>query len=282
MKEYSSDFSIDIDKVIASKSPKAAKFIPGFAVSFIKRLIHQREINEILSANRGVEGCDFVKNALKYMNISYHATYVNEQALDERKRYIFVSNHPLGGLDGLVLMAVLGSKFRQIKFVVNDFLMYIKPLEPLFVPVNKVGSMGKEYIDPFHEAYSSDCQILYFPAGLCSRRINGEITDVEWKKSFIKHAVRYGREVVPIFFGGKNSDFFYRLANVRKRLGIKFNIEMCFLPDEMFRQENSTHEVVIGEPVAIDSELPGREMAAMADSIREKAYSLRQYIQKQK
>ena len=278
MKEYLPDFSIDIEKVIASKSRRVARYLPGFMLSYIKRLVHQREINEILSVNRGIEGCEFVKNALQYMNVSYRATFVNEHALREEGRYIFVSNHPLGGLDGLVLMALLGSKFKEIKFVVNDFLMYIKPLEKLFVPVNKVGSMGKEYVDPFHEAYSSNTQILYFPAGLCSRRRGVEITDVEWKRSFIKHAIRYDREVVPIYFEGRNSNFFYRIANIRKRLGIKFNIEMCFLPDEMFRQAGSTHKVVVGEPVAIEKGLNGAQVGQMADFIRERVYSLRQYI----
>lgn len=278
MKEYLPDFSIDIEKVIASKSRRVARYLPGFMLSYIKCLVHQREINEILSVNRGIEGCEFVKNALQYMNVSYRATFVNEHALREEGRYIFVSNHPLGGLDGLVLMALLGSKFKEIKFVVNDFLMYIKPLEKLFVPVNKVGSMGKEYVDPFHEAYSSNTQILYFPAGLCSRRRGGEITDVEWKRSFIKHAIRYDREVVPIYFEGRNSNFFYRIANIRKRLGIKFNIEMCFLPDEMFRQAGSTHKVVVGEPVAIEKGLNGAQVGQMADFIRERVYSLRQYI----
>lgn len=278
MKEYSPDFSIDIEKVIASKSRRVAKWLPGFMLSYMKRLIHQQEINEILYANRGVEGCEFVKNVLQNMNVSYCATFVNEHALREEGRYIFVSNHPLGGLDGLVLIALLGSKFKEIKFVVNDFLMHIKPLEKLFVPVNKVRSMGKEYLDPFHEAYSSNTQILYFPAGLCSRRVGDRIADVEWKRSFIKHAIRYDREVVPIYFGGRNSDFFYRLANIRKRLGIKFNIEMCFLPDEMFRQAGTTHQVVVGEPIAIEKGLNGAQAGQMADYIREKAYSLRQYL----
>lgn len=280
MKEYSSDFSVDIDKVIAAKSQRIAKLMPGFVKSYIKRLIHQREINEILDANREFTGCEFVRNALSYMKISYKAKYVDEAAFGGGGRYIFVSNHPLGGLDGLVLMDLLGSRFGKIKFVVNDFLMYIKPLEPLFVPVNKVGNMGKEYVDPFHEAYASDAQILYFPAGLCSRKVKGEIRDVEWKKSFVKHAVKYGRQIVPIFFSGKNSNFFYRLANLRKRLGIKFNIEMCFLPDEMFRQTNSSFNVVIGEPVSIDPALHGREIDAVALQIREKAYSLGSLIEK--
>ena len=136
--------------------------------------------------------------------------------------------------------------------------------------------MGKEYGERIHNAYASDDQILYFPAGLCSRLIDGQITDLEWKKNFIKQAKRYNRDIVPIYFGGQNSNFFYRLAKIRKFLGIKFNIEMIFLPDEMFRQKNSIFEVIIGEPVPISSIDSSKSLDEWCKVIREKCYELKQ------
>jgi putative hemolysin len=117
--------------------------------------------------------------------------------------------------------------------------------------------------------------MLYFPAGLCSRLIKGEITDLEWKKNFIKQARKYNRDIVPIYFSGQNSKFFYRLAKIRKAIGIKFNIEMIFLPDEMFRQKNSIFDVIIGKPIPISSIDNTKNLQQWCEEIREKCYELK-------
>lgn len=274
----SQSIKIDIEKVIASKSTTLAKYTPKFLINWIKRIVHVDEMNEILGRCGDKKGEDFAKTVLEELNVKCNVSYLDKSSLHKDERYIFVSNHPLGGLDGLVLIKELGSLMGNIKFVVNDFLLHIKPLEPIFVPVNKVGSMGAEYAQKFEQAYSSDSQILYFPAGLCSRLIKGNITDLEWRSSYIKQAIKYNRKVVPVYFSGRNSNFFYRLAKVRKFLKIKFNIEMCFLPDEMFKQKNAIFDVVIGEPIELKPFRNKRELDAMNDSIREKAYSLRSRI----
>ena len=270
-------FSIDIDQVIASKSRKLAKYTPKFLTAYLKRTIHQDEINRLLAANRDSTGAEFAVNILRDLNVSCRVKFIDKEALDTGGRYIFASNHPLGGLDGLILISELGKTFGGIKFVVNDLLMNIKPLEPLFVPVNKHGKMNREYLRLINAAYASSDQILYFPAGLCSRLIKGTITDLPWQPSFVKQALRYERSIVPVYFSGRNSDFFYRLAKFRKFLGIKFNLEMLYLPDEMFRQKNTTFDVVIGKPVPV-GDLKGKNPAEWCGIIREKAYSLKQYI----
>lgn len=271
---------IDVKSVISSKNATIAKYAPNFLINWVKRLIHQDEINAALEKSQGLQGIDFAGAALAELGVTSNVIYSNRAAIDPNERYIFVSNHPLGGLDGLILINELGKAMGNILFVVNDFLMHIKPLEPIFVPVNKVGKMGRDYTEKFEKAYSSDSQILYFPAGLCSRLIKGEITDLKWRNSYIKQAVRYRRKIVPVYFSGRNSSFFYRLAKVRKMLGIKFNVEMCFLPDEMFKQKNATFDVVIGEPLDIPSYRTSAEMAAVNDMIRAKAYGLKNLIKK--
>lgn len=271
---------IDVKSVISSKNATIAKYAPKFLINWVKRLIHQDEINAALEKSQGLQGIDFAGAALAELGVTSNVIYSNRAAIDPNERYIFVSNHPLGGLDGLILINELGKAMGNILFVVNDFLMHIKPLEPIFVPVNKVGKMGRDYTEKFEKAYSSDSQILYFPAGLCSRLIKGEITDLKWRNSYIKQAVRYRRKIVPVYFSGRNSSFFYRLAKVRKLLGIKFNVEMCFLPDEMFKQKNATFDVVIGEPLDIPSYRTSAEMAAVNDMIRAKAYGLKNLIKK--
>lgn len=265
--------SIDVEKVIAGKAGDKAKFVPGFIINYLKRIVHQDEINYYLRQYSDKEGVEFAQSVLKEMNIGYNVH--NDTLADLSKRYIFVSNHPLGGLDGMVLISYLGEKFKSIRFVVNDLLMHIKPLEPIFVPINKHGRMRQDNAKRINDAYSSDTQILNFPAGLCSRKMKGEITDLEWKKSFISKAIEYERDIVPLFFSGKNSNFFYRLANLRKRLGIKFNVEMIYLPDEMFKQNSTTFDIYMGEPISYKELNDGRSAAEWTKIIRDKCYALK-------
>jgi putative hemolysin len=276
MESINKDLFIDIDAVIASKSKRLAKFTPKFVVNWVKRIVHQDELNEILKFSNGAIDVEFADKVLLWLNAKSNVKFINRESLRSDGRYIFVSNHPLGGLDGLILISSLGKIFGKVKFVVNDLLMHILPMRNIFVPVNKHGSMGKDYGERIHNAYASDAQMLYFPAGLCSRLIDGKITDLEWKRNFIKQAKRYNRDIVPVYFGGRNSNFFYRLAKIRKMLGIKFNFEMIFLPDEMFRQKNSIFDVVIGEPIPISSIDSTRTLDQWCQEIREKCYKLKE------
>ena len=267
---------IDVEAVIASKSKRLAKFAPKFLTNWLKRTIHEDELNGLFAKYANCQGVEFAQRCLKDYNVKCNIRYVNKDSISKQGRYIFVSNHPLGGLDGITLIAHFGEFFGNIKFVVNDLLMHVKHFRDIFVPVNKHGSMSKEYAELINNAYSSNAQILYFPAGLCSRLIDGKVQDLDWKPNFIKQAQRYNREIVPIYFSGKNSMFFYRLAKIRKFLGIKFNIEMLFLPDEMFRQKNATFDVIVGEPIRIedlDKTLSPKQLSAQ---IREQCYRLKE------
>lgn len=262
--------SIDIEKIIAGKSPKLAQRIPKFLIRYIKRTIHQDEINTILRDHHQTEGAEFASCVLKDLNVGYR---VHQTSMaDPHGRYIFVSNHPLGGLDGMVLISHIHSMFGSIKVPVNDLLLSLKPFRSIFVPVNKYGKIKHDAAALINEAFESDCPILYFPAGLCSRLIKGKITDLEWKKSFVTKAIESHRDIIPIYFEGRNSMFFYRLAKLRKFLGIKFNIETFYLPDEMFKQKNSIFDVYIGEPIPVSSLSREHSHKEWADIIRGKCY----------
>ena len=275
MESQNKDLKLDINAIIASKSERLAKCAPKFLIRWMKKIIHQDELNQILQYSNGTIDVEFADKVLQWLNVKSNVKFIDRESLDPRRKYIFVSNHPLGGLDGLTLISLFGKTFGNIKFVVNDILMNVIPLRNIFVPVNKHGRMGKDYGQMIHDAYASDSQILYFPAGLCSRLIKGEITDLEWKKNFIKQARKYDRDIVPIYFSGQNSKFFYRLAKIRKALGIKFNIEMIFLPDEMFKQKNSIFDVIIGKPIPISSIDTSKNLQEWCEEIREKCYELK-------
>lgn len=265
--------SVDVGKVIRGKSPKLADRLPHFVIDRIKKVIHQDEINRLLYDNREYTGVEFATHILQDLDVTYRVHYCGEKRPDTSGRYIFVSNHPLGGLDGMILISYIGSTFGDVRFIVNDLLMHIRPLASVFVPVNKYGKMRHDNTLLFQQTFDSDAQVLYFPAGLCSRLIGGRITDLEWKKSFVTKAIESRRDIVPMFFSGENSRRFYRLANMRKRLGIKFNIETFLLPDEMFRKKGSSFDLYIGEPVPYSSLTEEHSHKEWCDIIRQKSYA---------
>lgn len=252
---------IDVDKVLKDKNPKLSKLLPGFVFSYLKKIIHQDEINEILSQYGHLGGLEFANAILNYMKISY--TVKGTENIPEKGRFLFASNHPLGGLDGIVFIDAVGKIFPDIKFPVNDLLLNMKSFEGLFLPVNKHGRQAKESARLIEEAYASNAQILYFPAGLCSRKQGGEIKDLEWKKNFLVKVIKHNRDIIPVHFSGRNSNFFYKLANLRKFTGIKANIEMLYLPDEMIKQKGKDLVISFGPPILhktiVESDLTPQE-----------------------
>ena len=263
---------IDVAKVLRDKNPSLARIIPGFLINYLKRIIHQDELNRFLQESGHLRDADLIEAGLKFMNISY--TVSGRENIPAEGRYIFVSNHPLGGLDGAVFIFELSRYYSCIKFPVNDILTNIENLNGIFLPVNKHGSQGRESARMIEEAYASDCQILYFPAGLCSRKKKGVICDLAWQKSFITKAITHKRDIIPVYISGRNSNFFYNLSNLRKLAGIKANLEMLYLPDEMFRQKEKKIRMVFGEPISWSVFDRARTPADWADWVKTKSYAL--------
>ncbi|WP_108822992.1 1-acyl-sn-glycerol-3-phosphate acyltransferase [Dysgonomonas sp. Marseille-P4361] len=264
---------LDLDKILQEKAPKIYNKVPRFVINYLKKKIHLDELNEILTIYADKDGVDFMDAVVGYFNLELKVEGLDKIPNDGR--YIFVSNHPLGGLDGICLSSVIGQKFdKKIKYVVNDVLYFIKNLQSIFLPVNKYGRQSKMAANTLQEAYDSDNQIITFPAGLCSRKENGLIYDLPWQKNFILKAIESKRHIVPIYFNGKNSNFFYRFANIRKRLGIKFNIELILLPDEMFKNKNSCFSIMVGTPIPYTLFDEKRSASQWAEYVKEKTYEL--------
>ena len=262
---------IDIRKVLYSKAPSIAPQIPNFMVNYLIRIIHQDEINDILNRYRGVEGVDFMRALIREFDLTLDI--VGEENLPKGGRYIFVSNHPLGGMDGICLSAYLGERYDQkIRYLVNDLLSFIPNLKNIFVPINKHGAQSRDNARLIEETFQSDNQVITFPAGLCSRKNGKRIEDLDWKKSFIQKAISYQRDIVPIYFEGHNSNFFYRLANLRKKLGFKMNFEMVYLPDEMFRNKHQTFRIHFLKPISWHTFDQSRTPTAWAQWVKEQVY----------
>ncbi len=238
---------IDVAKVIERKSPKLRQRLPRFVINYLRRIVHEDELNEFLHLYGHLEGIPFIEGALTFMNTKVRV--VGLENVPQTGKAIVASNHPLGGLDGLALMMTVGKKRNDIVFPVNDILMNVKNLEPLFIPINKHGS-NTENIQIINDTFASDKLVCYFPAGLVSRKKKGVIKDLEWHPTFITKAKRFKRDIIPTFISGRNTNFFYNLANLRKRLRIKSNIEMLYLVDEFHKQKNKTLSITFGKPVS--------------------------------
>lgn len=265
-------FTIDIDEIVRGKTGAKARFVPRFVLSWLKRIIHQNEVNEFILGEGDKQGMPWLDDSMEYLGTKLNVKGLENLPDDSDGRlFTFVSNHPLGGPDGVALGHLLGHRYGgRIKYLVNDLLMNLHGLAPFFVPINKTGKQSRDFPRLVEAAFGSPNHIIMFPAGLCSRRIGGQIHDLPWQKTFITKSVETQRDIVPIRFDGRNSDFFYRIANVGKRLGLKFNIAMLYLVDELYKNRGKTFDVTIGKPIpysTFDKSRKPQEWAAYVEDI---------------
>lgn len=268
--------TIDLDAILKSKMGNKARYVPGFLVSWLKKTVHQDRVNKFLWESRHLTGTEWLEECVRYLDMTLVVEgRENLPDPNDGKLYTFVSNHPLGGADGVALGAIIGRHYdSKFRYLVNDLLMNLPGLAPLCIGINKTGKQGRSFPAMVEAGFQSDNHMLMFPAGLCSRKINGEIHDLPWKKTFISKSVEYHRDVVPIHFSGRNSDFFYNLANLCKRLHIKFNIAMLFLVDEMYKNVHKTFHVTIGKPIPWQTFDKSKSPMEWAQFVQDHVYKL--------
>jgi putative hemolysin len=263
---------IDIREVFASKSPGLARLLPGFVYRYLNRIIHIDFVNDLLERNGHLKGVAFINKVVEEFNVKLFLHGLEN--VPDSGKFIFASNHPLGGFDGMLLLKTVDEKLGKPRFLSNDILMNIPQMKSLFIPVNKHGGHSREVAQILSEAYLSDVQILIFPSGLASRKIKGRIVDLEWKKHFITKAIQYKRDVIPVFVSGRNSNRFYRIATIRKFMRIKWNPEMFFLPDETMRHRNTDVHIYFGKPIPWSVFDRTKTHQQWADWVKEKVYQL--------
>ncbi len=267
--------TVDIDNILKSKLGSKAKFFPRPLVSWLKRIVHQDQVNAYLWESRHLMGTEWLEECVRYLDATLDI--VGEENLPDKndgRLYTFVSNHPLGGEDGVALGAIIGRHYDgRFRYLVNDLLMNLPGLAPLCIPINKTGKQGRDFPKMVEAGFQSDNHMLMFPAGLCSRRKNGEVRDIDWKKTFITKSVEYKRDVVPIHFSGQNSNRFYRLANFSDRF-LPFNFAMLFLVDEMYKNVHKTFRVTIGKPIPWQTFDHSRKPAEWAQWVKDRVYEL--------
>lgn len=268
--------TIDLDKIIHEKMGAKAKYVPAIAVRWLKHIIHQNEVNRFLWESRDKKGTEWLEECTRYLDMTLEIEGLeNLPDKNDGRLYTFVSNHPLGGVDGVALGAIIGRHYDgRFRYLVNDLLMNLPGLAPLCIPINKTGKQSRSFPEMVEAGFSGDNHILMFPAGICSRKIDGQIHDLPWKKTFITKSVETHRDIVPIHFGGRNSDFFYGLANVCKALNIKFNIAMLFLVDEMYKNVHKKFRVAIGKPIPWQTFDKSKTAMEWAKYVQDEVYKL--------
>lgn len=271
---------IDLDNILRTRMGKEkSKFLPRFATRMLEKFIHQDELNEVLQATDPSTGSEFSEKVYDFFDLTL--TVRGMENIPTEGRFIFTSNHPLGGLDGIGIIKVLGKRYGDsgIRFLVNDMLMNVEPLRTVFLPINKYGAQGRTAARHIADAYASDAQIIIFPAGLVSRlQPDGDIKDLKWQKSFVAKAIEFRRDIIPMRFHGLNRKRFYSTAYWRKRLGIGVNIEQAMLPAELCAARGKHFELEIGKPISYkklqEARDAGKSLQEIADSIRECTYHL--------
>jgi putative hemolysin len=263
---------IDIKQVIKDKNPGLLKWMPGILLKYIKRIAHEDEVNAIMAKNADLVGLDFVDALIEDFGVKVELK--GKENIPQDRTVIFAANHPLGGLDGIAFMHALGAHRKDIKFLVNDILSNIKNFDTLFVPINKHGSHGRKGTSVIDDTYAHAGAVLVFPAGLVSRKQKGGVKDLAWKKSFVTKARKYKKDVIPVYIEGSNSNFFYNLARVRKTLGIKANIEMFYLADEMFAQKGKKVTIHVGKPISYKYFNRSKNDNFWAEEVKERVYAM--------
>ncbi len=273
LKNTNAIHQIDLEEIIRSKNPRLLKFLPPFVLKYIKKIIHQDEFNDFLIQTKDVYEHDFVRETLNYFQIKVQCEGL--QNIPEKGGCIVVCNHPLGGMDGIAAMSELGKKRPDLKAMVNDLLMNLQNLNKLLIPVNKHGKNTIQNIRQIDKSFASEDCLIVFPAGLVSRKQNGIIKDLEWKKGFVSKAIKYEQDVIPVHIEASNSSFFYNLARIRKMVGINVNIEMFYLVDEVYKQRGKTIKITIGKPIPHTSFTKAQTQEKWAQMVKEHVYNLK-------
>jgi len=261
---------LNIEQAVQQKFPKFEHSKPWFkksTLSFLRRITHEQEVNRFLEQHSQLTGFDFIDEVLDYFNFSYSISHRHRNNIPASGRVVIVANHPLGALDGLSLLKMVGEVRRDVKIVANDMLLDFAALKPLFLPVdNLTKSTRKSSIATIIASLNRDEAIIVFPAGEVSRIRPSGVRDGKWNSGFLTFAKKTNSPILPVFVGARNSSLFYSASMVYKPLS------GMMLAREMFNKNSKTIQVCIGEPI------PYQQIEALPLVKAEKAKLLRRHL----
>ena len=267
---------IDIEQLIASKNKKILKWIPKFLLRYLKRILHQDQINAFIAEHKDKYGVEWCGEVVKYIDMTYSVKGIDK--IPKEGKIVIAMNHPLGGMDAIVLVDALKNQRTDLKFIVNDILMNLESMQGMFVGVEKHGKSNGSVRNQINSLFQSDQAVCIFPAGLVSRKQKNEIQDLTWKKTFVTYSKEFNRTIIPIYIDGGLSNFFYRLAKIRKFFGIKMNIEMLYLSNELYKQKGKHVQFIVGDPISPEELKENKNNRNLAQEIKNKTYNLRNQL----
>lgn len=267
------DKFIDLKRVIGSKNPKLLKRLPGFVIRYLQKILHEKDVNEFINKHKEDSPLEFCRAVMDKFSITL--SHSGLENLPKKGGVVMAVNHPLGGMDAMALVTLIDEKRADIKFIVNDILMHLDNLRPLFIGVNKHGKNAADLLKKIDEAFAGDELLCIFPAGLVSRKKNKEVKDLKWRKTFVTRSKKHNKTILPVYLDGELSNFFYRLHRLRDAVGVKANIEMLYLVNELYKQKNKHIDVVFGKPIFAKELDDSKSDQQWADHIKEKVYSLK-------
>ena len=261
---------IDVSLAIKEKIPNIYYKFPKSMFRLVERIILQDKMNFIIEQSAHLQGVEMVNWILKYFGVN--VTVQGQELIPSNGRNIFPANHPSGGLDGLSILSEILKIDTHTKFIVNDLLRVIKGLESLCIYIARFGNINRKNAIEINEAFSSNINIILHPAGSVSKRNPLKISDLKWNKFFVRKAIQFERNVIPIHVKASNSNLFYNVATVRKLFFIKSNLEMFLLPREMFNKKGETIKITFGNPIPYNTFDKSRTNYEWAQKVREYVY----------
>lgn len=247
---------IEVEQLIANKSPQffdKSPLITRPTLSFLKRLFHENEVNQFLEKNKDSVGFEFIDRVLDHFNFSYQVSQVDRRNIPAIGRVMIIANHPLGALDGLALLRLIGEIRPDVKIVANDLLMSLDGLKSLVLPVDNMGGKtGRQQLKAIMNSLHNDEAVIIFPAGEVSRISPSGVKDQRWNENYLKLAKKTNSPILPVHIGGRNSMMFYTSSILYRPLST------IQLPNEMFRQRNRKIPMQVGQAIPIQelSKLP--------------------------
>lgn len=239
---------IDLEKTIKTKYPnlfnKYPKFLSNFIINTLKKLFYEDEINKIIEQNESLKNVEMIGKTLEHLNFTYKIDNVSYQNIPQSGRVIFISNHPLGGLDALSLMHLIGKVRKDVKILANEFLCALDPIKEMLIPIdNLTNQSSREALKAIDQHLKNEGAIILFPAGEVSRAGAFGIKDVEWKGGFLKFAKKAQAPIVPIYVHARNSWLFYAVSAIYKPLG------GLLLGREMMAKNGKSLSIKVGEMI---------------------------------
>ncbi len=245
---------IDIQKEIEKKFPKIKEkenVLKKSLLKIAKKIVHEDSINQFLSQNSHLKGFDFVDAVLDYFDFDYTVSSNDLQNIPSTGKVIIIANHPLGGLDALCLLKLVGQIRKDVKILANDFLVGFEALHSLMIPLdNFKDRQSKESIKKIYEALKNEEAIIIFPAGEVSRATPKGVKDPAWNKGFLNFAKNSNSAILPIFLDAKNSKTFYTISLINK------TFSTLLLSNEMFNKKSKNINIKIGQIIPSENITP--------------------------